>query len=321
VQFSFLHNTNINFIAKRYVFFAVSIIVALAGIVSLVLRGGPNYGIDFTGGVLMQVAFAQPVNMNDIRSALGSAGIQGLELQSAQSSSHTSIIVRAKQSSINQDQFAAQVSGILSQKFPGNQMTVERTEYVGPAVGKHLVQQAYYALIFSFIGIIIYVAFRFKSTIWGTAGVVGIVHDVFVIFGIFSLLNKEITLMIVTALLTIAGYSINDTIVVFDRIRENLRLHPKDDFGSVINMSINQTLSRTIITSVTVFIVAVSLFFMGGEVIHGFAFALLIGVFIGTYSSIYVCSPLVYEWHEYQKRRYAMMRGGAAVKPALKRVK
>jgi preprotein translocase SecF subunit len=170
------------------------------------------------------------------------------------------------------------------------------------------------ALIFSFLGIIIYVAFRFHSGIWGTAGVIGIMHDVFCVFGIFSILNKEITLTIIAALLTIAGYSINDTIVVFDRIRENLRLTPKDDFDTVINRSVNQTLSRTIITSLTVFLVGLALFFLGGEVIHDFAFAMLIGVVVGTYSSIYVCSPLVFEWEEYKKRRFARLKGPVPVK-------
>lgn len=315
MELKFLHNTNIDFISKRYIFFAFSLLLALAGAVSLVLRKGPNYGIDFTGGVLMQVAFEQPVDMDKLRTALGSAGIQGLELQSAQSAGHNSVIIRAKKSDINQDQFAAKISQLLQQDFPGNKTTTERVEYVGPSIGKHLIGQAFYALFFSFIGIVIYVAFRFRSVIWGTAGVVGIVHDVFVIFGIFSILNKEITLTIVAALLTIAGYSINDTIVVFDRIRENLRLHAKDDFGNVINTSVNQTLSRTIITSLTVFVVALALYLMGGEVLHDFSLALLIGVFVGTYSSVYVCSPMVYEWHEYQKRRFARMRGNASVRP------
>jgi len=309
VELKFLHGTNIDFIAKRYLFFAISVILALAGAVSLVVRGGPNYGIDFAGGILLQISADQNVNMDQLRSALDAGGLTGLELQSSQGGGRNSVIIRAKKSDLNQDQFSAKTMAILKQRFPQAIFIIERVEYVGPAVGQHLVSQAFMALIFSFLGIIIYVAFRFHSGIWGTAGVIGIVHDVFVIFGIFSLLNKEITLTIVAALLTIAGYSINDTIVVFDRIRENLRLNPKDDFGVVINRSVNQTLSRTIITSFTVFMVALALFFLGGEVIHDFAFALLIGVFVGTYSSIYVCSPLVFEWEVYKKKRFERLRG------------
>jgi len=307
VELSFLHNSNINFISKRYIFFTLSILLALAGAVSLVLRGGPNYGIDFSGGILIQMSFAKPVAMDEVRSALLAGGIQGIELQSTMMGTHSSIVIRAKKSLMNQDELSSKVKDIMTQKFSGNELTIERKEFVGPAVGSHLFKQGMLALIFSFLGIIIYVAFRFNSGVWGAAGVMDIVHDVFVIFGIFSILNKEITLTVLAALLTVAGYSINDTIVVFDRIRENMRLMTKETFGSIVTKSVNQTLSRTIITSLTVFMVGLGLFFLGGEVLHDFAFAMLIGVFVGTYSSIFVSSPLVYEWEEWKRRRTAEM--------------
>ncbi len=288
MELAFLHNTKIDFISKRYIFFAISIAIALAGAVSLVVRGGPNYGIDFAGGILIQMSFAKPVPMDEVRSALISGGLSDIELQSTMMGTHSSIVIRAKKSMMNQDELSNKVQAILNSKFAGNELTMERKEYVGPAVGSHLFKQGMLALIFSFLGIIVYVAFRFNSGIWGAAGVIGIMHDVFVIFGIFSILNKELTLTVLAALLTIAGYSINDTIVVFDRIRENLRLLTKESFGAVINKSVNQTLSRTIITSFTVFMVGLALFFLGGEVLHDFAFAMLIGVFVGTYSSVYV---------------------------------
>jgi preprotein translocase subunit SecF len=310
VELAFLHNTKIDFIGKRYIFFALSIIIALAGAASLVLRGGPNYGIDFSGGVLIQMAFATPVDLEEVRSALNAGGITGIELQTSQLGMKSSIIIRAKKSILNQDELSAKVKELMKQKFPGNEFIIERTEYVGPAVGSQLFKQALLALIFSFAGIIVYVAFRFNSGVWGASGVIGIMHDVFVIFGIFSILNKEITLTIIAALLTIAGYSINDTIVVFDRIRENMRLLSKDTFANIINKSVNQTMSRTIITSLTVFMVALGLYFLGGEVLHDFAFALLLGVFVGTYSSIFVCSPLVYEWEEWKRHRTAAMFAG-----------
>lgn len=301
MQFSFLQNTNIDFIGKRYIFFAVSAALIGIGIVSLIARGGPNYSIDFTGGILVQVAFSQPVALDDVRSSLAAGGIEKMELQS----SHNAVIIRAKKQDINQDEFSAKVLGILKEKFPQNQMIVERTEYVGPTVGRHLSKQAFNALIFSFIGIIIYVAFRFHSSIWGAAGVIGIMHDVFVVFGLFALFNKEINLTAIAAFLTIAGYSINDTIVIFDRLRENLRYLAKEDYATVINRTINQTLSRTIITSMTVFFVVVALYFMGGQVIHDFAFAMLMGILVGVYSTVYVCTPLVYEWELYRRRRMA----------------
>jgi preprotein translocase subunit SecF len=301
VQFHFLHNTNIDFIGKRYIFFAVSATLAIIGLASLIIRGGPNYSIDFTGGILVEASCAQQVGLDDVRSALRAGGVEKLELQSL----GKDIIIRAKQQDINQDEFSKKILLILRQKFPQNQIAINRTEYVGPAVGKHLAKQAFNALIFSFLGIIIYVAFRFHSSIWGVAGVFGIVHDVFVVFGLFSLFNLEINLTSIAAFLTIAGYSINDTIVVFDRLRENLRYITKEDFATVINRSVNQTLARTIITSLTVFMVALALFFLGGEVIHDFALAMLLGVVIGTYSSIYVCTPLVFEWEQYKRRRTA----------------
>ncbi|MCX5782180.1 MAG: protein translocase subunit SecF [Elusimicrobia bacterium] len=308
MQFKFLHNTNIDFIGKRHLFFIISAILVLIGAASLIIKG-PNYGIDFSGGILMQVGFEQQLNMADVRSALDSAGIKSVELQSSRDKTgKTSVIIRVKKSDVNEDEFAKKVTESFSAKFAKNPFDVERTEYVGPAVGKHLSKQAFYALIFAFLGIIVYVGIRFHAGIWGMAGVIGIMHDVFVIFGLFSLFGKEITLTVIAALLTIAGYSINDTIVVFDRIRENLKYLAKENLKSIMNKSINQTLSRTIITSLTVFIVVVVLFFVGGEVLHDFAFAMILGVVIGTYSSIYVCSALVYEWEEGKKKRlqYAM---------------
>lgn len=302
----FLQNTKIDFIGRRYVFFMLSGGLILASIISLVLKGGPNLGIDFRGGVLLQLSFSQPINMNDLRSSLSSSGLSGFELQTSQ---RGWVIVRVKKSEMNQDELAAKITGILKGKFPQQQVNIERTEYVGPAVGRHLMKQALFAIFFSLLGIVVYVAFRFRSFVWGSAGVIALAHDVFVVVGIFSILDKEITLTVVAALMTLAGYSINDTIVIFDRIRENIRLLIKEDFGSIINRSVNETLSRTIITSLTVFFVVLTLFVFGGEVIHDFSFALLIGVIVGSYSTIYVASPMVYEWELFQKRRAALIKG------------
>jgi preprotein translocase subunit SecF len=271
----------------------------LLGIGALIVRGGPNYGIDFTGGLLMQIGFEKPADMNTFRSALDEAGIKGCELQST----GNSVILRVKHKDINSDAFSASLMKALNDKYKDSKIIIERKEFVGPTVGKHLVKQAFLAVIFSMLGIIVYVAFRFNSGLWGFAGVFALCHDLFITFGLFSVFNKEITITVIAALLTLAGFSINDTIVVFDRIRDNLRLFSKEPFYKVLNDSMNQTLSRTIITSFTVFVVVLALFLFGGEVIHDFAFAMLVGVFIGTYSSVFVASPMIYEWEMFKKRR------------------
>ncbi|MCB4792508.1 MAG: protein translocase subunit SecF [Elusimicrobia bacterium] len=294
-----LKKTNVDFVGKRYFFYGVSGFFILLGIVSIILRGGPNYGIDFVGGLLIQIGFDKPVEMVALRSTLNEAGITGTELQS----SGNSVILRVKHQNIDSDAFAAKVIDVLSQKYMEFKPVIERKEFVGPTVGRHLAKQAYLAVVFSMLGIIVYVAFRFHSGLWGTAGVVALFHDVFITFGLFSVLNKEITVTVVAALLTLAGYSINDTIVIFDRIRDNLRFYTKETFYKILNDSINQTLSRTVITSFTVFIVVIGLFLFGGEVIHDFAFALLIGVIIGSYSTIFIASPLIYEWEIFKKKR------------------
>jgi protein-export membrane protein, SecD/SecF family/protein-export membrane protein SecF len=249
--------------------------------------------------------------MDDLRAALIDANLPAFDLQSLTAGARSSIAIRVKKTELTQDELLAAVQATVAKSFPGVTPTIEQTEYVGPAVGRHLVRQAFFALVFSFIGIIIYVAFRFHSGIWGAAGVLGIMHDCFVIFGIFSILNKEITLTIVAALLTIAGYSINDTIVIFDRIRENLRLMAKEDFGKIINVSINQTLSRSLITAFIVFMTVVVLYVLGGEVLRDFALAMVIGTVVGSYSTIYVCVPMVYDWELFRKRRMAsQFKGG-----------
>ncbi|MBN1823567.1 MAG: protein translocase subunit SecF [Endomicrobiales bacterium] len=280
----------------------------LAGAVSLVLKGGPNLGIDFKGGVLLQLSFSQSMDLDTLRGTLTSGGIDGFELQST---SRDWIIIRVKKTDITQDELSEKLLAILKEKFPDITVNIESTEYVGPAVGRHLFKQAFFAIIFSLLGIIVYVAFRFHSGIWGTAGVLALAHDVFLVLGLFSILDKEITLTVVAALLTLAGFSINDTIVIFDRIRENTRLLVKEELGNIINRSVNETLSRTIITSLTVFFVVLTLFLFGGDVIHDFAFALLIGVVVGSYSTIFVASPIVYEWQMMRKKRIsAKLRGG-----------
>jgi preprotein translocase subunit SecF len=292
-------STNIDFIGNRRKFFFISALMLLLTVFVFIYRGGPNYGIDFTGGVLMQASFQQEVELQDVRSALERSNIGSFELQS----SGTVIMIRVKKRVASQEEFENTVKGAMQETFRNNSMTIDRVEYVGPSVGTHLSNQALFAFFFAFIGMIVYVAFRFKSGLWGMASVLGIIHDVFISFGFIILANKEVNITVIAALLTVAGYSINDTIVLFDRIKENLRLLAKEDFGKVINKSINEVLTRTVVTSLTVFIVASSLFFFGGEVIHTFSYIMLIGNILGVFSTLFICTPIVYEWEQRKKNR------------------
>ncbi|MFH1540326.1 MAG: protein translocase subunit SecF [Elusimicrobiota bacterium] len=287
----FFKKTNFDFVGKRNIFFVISGSLILISILSIFFHKGLNFGIDFTGGTLVQLKFSQHVQLSDIRSTLSKNGIN-CELQDFPQ--QNSIIIRVKKGA--DESIAKKIQDIFKLDISNNSFELERTEYVGPTIGKHLVNQAFFALFWSFVGIIVYVAFRFKSGIWGFAGVIAIMHDVFITVGLFSILNREVSITIIAALLTLAGYSINDTIVIFDRMRENIRIYRKESLYELINRSVNETLSRSIITSLTVFLVLLSLFFLGGEVIHGFSLVLLLGVVIGSYSTIFVAAPIVYEW-------------------------
>jgi preprotein translocase subunit SecF len=292
--------TNIDFIGKRYMAFAFSSVLLLSGIASLVMKGGPKLGIDFTGGTLVQLGFKQSVPLSDLREFLKTTGYPDAELQDF--AEGKSVIIRVAQSQTSAVLLGQQMQKLIQDKFPGTDPAVERAEYVGPAVGRALADQAFWAIVWATILIIIYVAFRFRSTLWGICSIAALVHDVLSVIGLFSILNKEITVTVVAGILTLAGYSMNDTIVVYDRMRENLRLSKKESLGEVINRSVNETLSRTVITSTTVAITVAVLFFFGGTVIHDFAFAMLWGVFVGTYSSVFVAAPIIFEWQSRGKK-------------------
>ncbi len=296
----FFKTPNIDFVGKRYIAFTISIILLALGILGLTVKG-PSYGIDFSGGILMQFSFNKDVQLDVVRQGLSSQKNLDFELQST---GKQGIIVRVKKTDKSQEEMASEISSVLQSKLADTQITTDRVEYVGPAVGKHLSKQAMYAFSFVFMGIIVYVAFRFKSALWGIVGVLALIHDVFVTFGVMVLTDRQIDLTLVAALLTIVGYSINNTIVLFDRIRENLRLIAKQSFASVINVSINQVLGRTIITSLTVAMVSFIILVLGGEVISDFGLALFIGNAIGLFSSVCVCAPLTYEWEKRKRDRF-----------------
>ncbi|MDD3065461.1 MAG: protein translocase subunit SecF [Endomicrobiaceae bacterium] len=296
----FFKTPNIDFIGKRYLSFALSIILLVSSFIAIAVKG-PDYGIDFTGGTLVQVSFDKEIQLEEVRSALSGSEDLSFELQSI---GKESIIIRVKKTDKTQDEISQNVLSLLQAKFTGSNIIVDRTEYVGPSVGKHLAKQTMYAFMFTFLGIIIYVEFRFKSGLLGVVGVLALLHDVFGTFGLIVMMGKEVNLTMIAAFLTIAGFSINDTIVLYDRIRENLRLLAKESFGAIINKSINEVLSRSIITSLTVFVVSMILFFMGGEVIHDFALTMVIGTTLGVYSTIFLCAPLTFEWEKRKRDRF-----------------
>ena len=375
-------NTNFDFLRWKWPFIGASLVLSVLGIGSLFVRGGPRYGIEFKGGMLMTVKFAQTPNVQQIRSVLTKAlpnppsvetfengsneveiGTEGgdeatlaknrdivlatlaktygqpgngkLDLNNSGASEianrlrdplqkagaaltdaqvdqlGTSIAAYRDQhggivTNINDLRSAPgvtpQVMSVISQECYASSYTASRNfESVGPKVGADLTHQAVNATLLALAGMLVYIWFRFEW-IYGVGAVIAVFHDTIITIGLFSLFNKEITLTVVAALLTLVGYSMNDTIVIFDRIRENLHLNRRESLAAVINRSVNQTLSRTIMTSGLTFLTVLALFLFGGPVLHGFAFALVVGIIIGTYSSVFVASPIVLFWHDFADR-------------------
>lgn len=291
----FLRDTHIDFQGKRRIAYFVSGALILIGIISLIFRGGPKYSIDFTGGVSIRVQFEKPVAENEVRKALLAIKMGDSEVKTIQEmGGEPEILIRVKQSDAGTGTEHT-VANALRQYFSGNNLDVRSVEIVGPKIGKELRSSAIYASLFTLLLIMIYLWWRFEF-IFGIGAIVALFHDIIITVGVFSVLDLEVSLTVVAALLTILGYSINDTIVVYDRIRENLRKQSTLPLQVIINNSINETLSRTIMTSGLTFIVVAALYIIGGKVIHDFAFALMVGIFIGTYSSIYIASPILLEW-------------------------
>ena len=290
-----LKDTKIDFIGKKYYAFVISIILAVIGIVAAVMipLGKANLGIDFTGGIAIQFKFEKTFAIEDARKILDNAGFKDAELQ--QIAGGNQLLIRLKQAEGELKVTSDRLTEVFTQGFADNKFIVESTTAVGPKVGKKLQRDALWAVTISLIGILIYVAWRFEL-IFGIAAVIATFHDVLAVLGVFYVLNKEINLLIITALLTLAGYSLTDTVVVFDRIRENLRKRGKEVLEGLINRSINEVLRRTIVTSGTTLLVLSALLIAGGEVIHDFSLALFLGVLVGTYSSIFVASPLLLLW-------------------------
>ncbi|MBI3668129.1 MAG: protein translocase subunit SecF [Acidobacteria bacterium] len=395
-----LANTNFDFLGKKLFFIGLSLVLSISGIISLIVKGGPRYGIDFRGGTLVQVKFLQAPPLDKIRAALQQRGLTGSTLQPYDRPETNQVLIGlqiAEERELDRDRKAilealktalggdpnkldfnnasatslaellrsspalarssatpeqleklAQVmlsfrdspprSGLIKNfdelaSLPGvnpdiisalknevslGPFSIRSVEIVGPKVGKDLQRQAILATLYALGGMLVYIAFRFEW-IYGVAAVVAVFHDTIITVGFFSLFNKEISLTVLAALLTLVGYSMNDTIVIFDRIRENLKLMRRTELEPLINTSINQTLSRTILTSGLTFLTVLSLFLFGGEVLNGFSFALVVGIIVGTYSSVFVASPILIWWQGVADKRKAARGPVLVEKPANRR--
>jgi len=290
-----IKKTNIDFMGKKNIAFLISAVLVALGIMAIyqIAMGTANLGIDFAGGTAVQIKFEKQVNLQDVRDALKSAGITDVELQDLPAVNK--VLIKVKKVEKELGTLADRIIESMKSRFQDNSITVDSVSEIGPKVGKKLRKDALLAIIAATGGILIYIAwrFQFRFSVGATAATF---HDVLAVLGLFNIMGREINLIVVSALLTIAGYSLTDTVVVFDRIRENLRMIVREPIEKVINRSINEMLSRTFITSITTLLAAVALYIFGGEVIHDFALAIILGIVVGTYSSIFVASPIVVLW-------------------------
>lgn len=302
-----LRKTNIDFIGRRYYAFAISGILLILGLAAFVaiFLGKADLGIDFAGGTMLQGYFEKEVKIGELRAALSRNGYDKAFIQSLHRENANYFMIRVK-ATTDEDvtKISGDILGLLEREFPDSKFNLDSVDGIGPAVGKTLQKQARWAVLIALAGILFYIWIRFDFR-FGVAATITTLHDVLLVLGILFVLQKDITLLVVTALLTLAGYSLNDTVVLFDRVRENLKLfRKKGNFASTINASINEVLSRTIITSLTTFAVVLTLFLVGGEVVHDFALALMIGIVVGTYSSMFVASPIIMEWERKSPKRF-----------------
>ena len=318
-------SVNIDWLGKKWYFLSFSLLFSIAGIVSMgqhwATIGSPVLlGVDFKGGTQVQVQFDQAPDANRIRQAMEAAGVKDAKIQSygVAGANEMLISLPEQHDESSLDAGRQQIMNALQTHYDSTIGTrnVRNVQVVGPTVGKQLEKQALGATLLSLLGMLVYLWFRFQL-IYGVAAVVAVFHDTLITIGFFALTNQEISLTVIAAILTLVGYSMNETIVVFDRIRENLRLTRKETLPEVVNRSINQTLSRTVLTSGLTFLTVLSLFVFGGPVLRGFSFALVVGILIGTYSSIAIAAPMLVAWQEWRARK----SGGASLLPAAKRAR
>jgi preprotein translocase subunit SecF len=319
------HGVNVDWLGKKWYFLGFSLIFSVAGIVSMGMHwsqiGSPvPLSVDFRGGTQVQVQFARTPDTNQIRQATDVAGIKDARIQNIQNMDEVGgnevLISLPEQTNEGAlDTGRQQIVDALQAHY-NNPFTVRNVQVVGPTVGKQLEKQALLATLYSLLGMLVYLWFRFQL-IYGVAAVVAVFHDTLITVGAFALTNQEISLTVIAAILTLVGYSMNDTIVVFDRIRENLRLNRREALPDVVNRSINQTLSRTVLTSGLTFLTVLSLYVFGGQVLRGFSFALVVGILIGTYSSIAVAAPMLVAWQEWRAKK----NQGTSSLPSAKRAR
>jgi preprotein translocase subunit SecF len=287
---------NIKFVNKRWTFITISAVIIVAGILNMLIRG-LDYSIDFRGGLDIQVRFERPITDGEVRNALTSLDVGEVKTITALGQPDE-ILIRMKSS---ENSLATQqlVSETLTKAFPDNPVEIRNVDVVGPKVGKELRRQALISAIVAMILLLIYVSWRFHFE-YALGGIVALIHDVLVTMAFLSFFGYEFSLQVLAALLTLVGFSLNDTIVVYDRIRENLKKLRTMNLGQIMDLSINETLSRTVITSLTVFLTILVLYIFGGPVLRGFSFAMLVGVITGTYSSIFIAAPVVLEWAQHE---------------------
>ena len=300
-----LVGTNLPFMRYRRVAYVFSSILVVATLAWVLFRG-PAYSVDFTGGVLLQVRTSSVLPADHVRQALDAGGLKGVELQQMKGENANEFMVRAKQVGGEAKDLYPALSQAIERSFPGVTVELRRTERVGPKVGNELRQKAIWAILGSLAGILVYVGLRYEFK-FAFGAVVALFHDVVVTLGMLCFTNREVSLTVLAALLTIAGYSINDTIVVFDRIRERSKALRKEKHSRAMDIAVNETLSRTVITAFTVFLTALALFIWGGEVLRDFSFAMLVGVGFGTYSSVYVASALALDIWIWLDRRKGIL--------------
>ena len=299
--------TTFDFIGRRWIAISASAVLIVIGLLTAGIRG-LNYGIDFAGGTLVELRMPRDVDIEDVRRELRGIGMGDSTIQHY--GSKDEILIRMMRSPKGIEGLQGEIIKALEVSFGQGKIELRRTEVVGPQVGAALRRQAALAMAYALIGILIYITIRFEFR-FAVAAILALVHDVLITLGAFAVTNKELSLPVIAAFLTIVGYSLNDTIVVFDRIRENLKLFRRESYEAVFNRSINETLSRTILTSLTTMLVVLALFFLGGEVIHDFAFALLVGIVVGTYSSIFVASPILVFWQRLMPSKKRLVVGRA----------
>ena len=290
------HDTRFDFIGKKKFTLWISAIAILVSFGSIFLHGGLRYGVDFSGGLVAEIKFSKPVDVSELRSATEAIGLKDAVVQKF--GGENEFLIRIEKSSSDLEAMSKSIQTSLQEQFKGKPLEIRRVEVVGPKVGKDLKTKAMWAVGLAFVAILIYVAFRFHEFAYGLGGIVALFHDVVVTFGAISIFNIEFSLNVLAVILTIIGFSINDTIVIFDRVRENIKKMRKEDLVTIFNVSINETLGRTILTTGTVMMVVLILFFFGGGVIHDFTIALIFGLITGTYSTVYIASPVVLLWEQ-----------------------